>query len=35
VHGWIYDLHDGRLRDLEVTVASVDEADELHKRAAG
>ncbi len=20
VHGWIYDLHDGRLRDLEVTV---------------
>ena len=35
VHGWIYELHAGRLRDLEVTVASVDEADELHKRAAG
>jgi len=34
VHGWIYDLHDGRLRDLEVTVASVDEADELQNRAA-
>jgi carbonic anhydrase len=35
VHGWIYDLHDGRLRDLEVTVTSVDEADALHNRAAG
>jgi carbonic anhydrase len=35
VHGWIYDLHDGRLRDLEVTVTSVEEADALHKRAAG
>ena len=35
VHGWIYDLHDGRLRDLEVTVASADEADELLMRAAG
>ena len=22
VHGWIYDLHDGRLRDLGVTVTS-------------
>lgn len=33
VHGWIYDLQDGRLRDLEVTVASLDEADELQKRA--
>ncbi len=33
VHGWIYDLHDGRLRDLEVTVTSADEADALHKRA--
>jgi carbonic anhydrase len=35
VHGWIYDLHDGRLRDLEVTVASADEADALHQRAGG
>jgi len=32
VHGWIYSLHDGRLRDLEVTVTSAQEADELHQR---
>ncbi|HUA20869.1 MAG TPA: carbonic anhydrase [Bryobacteraceae bacterium] len=32
VHGWIYDLHDGRLRDLEVTVASITEADHLQAR---
>jgi carbonic anhydrase len=35
VHGWIYDLHDGRLRDLEVTVTSIEEADALHMRSAG
>ena len=34
VHGWIYDLHDGRLRDLEVTVTSEAEADRLHARSA-
>ncbi len=28
VHGWIYDLHDGRLRDLNVSIAG---PDELHK----
>ena len=33
VHGWIYDLRDGRLRDLEVTVASIAEADNLHARS--
>jgi carbonic anhydrase len=33
VHGWIYGLHNGRLRDLEVTVTSAEEADELHQRA--
>jgi carbonic anhydrase len=34
LHGWIYDLADGRLRDLDVTVTSAKEADELHARAA-
>jgi len=29
VHGWIYDLRDGRLRDLHTTVASQAEADQL------
>jgi carbonic anhydrase len=33
VHGWIYALHDGRLRDLKVTVGSSAEAEELHQRA--
>ena len=33
IHGWIYDLHDGRLRDLNVTVASVAEADNLLARS--
>jgi len=33
VHGWIYDLRDGRLRDLDVTVASEKEAEELRDRA--
>ena len=26
VHGWIYDLHDGLLRDLQVTVGTVEES---------
>ena len=33
VHGWIYDIHDGRLRDLNVSVNSALEADELHQRS--
>ena len=27
VHGWIYDLHDGLLRDLELSVARADASD--------
>jgi len=34
LHGWIYDLADGQLRDLNVTVTSAQEADELHARTA-
>jgi carbonic anhydrase len=33
VHGWIYALHDGRLRDLNVTVNNAAEADEILERA--
>jgi carbonic anhydrase len=29
VHGWIYDLRDGRLRDLQTTVTSQAEADQM------
>jgi carbonic anhydrase len=29
VHGWIYDLRDGRLRDLHTTVTSQAEADQM------
>jgi carbonic anhydrase len=35
VHGWIYGLDDGLLRDLNVTVASRDEAGAVIKAAAG
>lgn len=34
VHGWIYGLHDGQLRDLNVTVVSRDEATGICKAAA-
>ena len=33
VHGWIYGLRDGLLRDLKVTVASEDDAAMAHKAA--
>jgi carbonic anhydrase len=33
VHGWIYGIHDGRLRDLDVTATSIAEADQLQQRA--
>jgi carbonic anhydrase len=30
VHGWIYGLHDGLLRDLGITVTTFDEAESMH-----
>src|SRR5258707_3226171 len=33
VHGWIYAVQDGRLRDLNVTVSSAEAAEDLHQRA--
>ncbi|MEY3712708.1 MAG: carbonate dehydratase [Pseudomonadota bacterium] len=34
VHGWIYDLHDGLLRDLKVTLRNADEFDVVYQRVA-
>jgi carbonic anhydrase len=33
VHGWIYGLHDGLLRDLDTTVSAAAEAETVHKSA--
>jgi carbonic anhydrase len=33
VHGWIYGLEDGHIRDLRTTVSNTDEATEAHRRA--
>jgi carbonic anhydrase len=33
VHGWIYGLKDGRIRDLKTTVSNTDEAPEAYRRA--
>jgi carbonic anhydrase len=33
VHGWIYGLQDGRIRDLQTTVSNTDEAPEAYRRA--
>ena len=33
VHGWIYDVHDGLLRDLRCTAASPEELTAAYERA--
>jgi carbonic anhydrase len=33
VHGWIYGLRDGRLRDLEVSASGVEEAQSVYRAA--
>jgi len=33
VHGWIYGLHDGLVKDLEVTMQSSDEVVDVFRRA--
>jgi carbonic anhydrase len=33
VHGWIYGLQDGHIRDLKTTVSRTDEAPEAYRRA--
>jgi carbonic anhydrase len=33
VHGWIYAIHDGLLRDLNITVAKAEEATEIYQAA--
>jgi carbonic anhydrase len=33
IHGWIYGVHDGRLRDLGICVASPDELESLYLEA--
>ena len=35
VHGWIYDLNDGVLRDLEVTITADEELPSVYERAVG
>lgn len=33
VHGWIYAIHDGLLRDLNITVAKADKTNEVYQAA--
>lgn len=33
VHGWVYDVKDGLLQDLDVCVTSLDERESTHRRA--
>jgi carbonic anhydrase len=35
VHGWIYGLHDGRLRDLKATVEAYEQALPVYREALG
>jgi carbonic anhydrase len=35
VHGWIYGLHDGLLRDLGVTAAGAHDVEKAHREAIG
>lgn len=35
IHGWVYGLHDGLLRDLEVCVTSTEESDRIYNAAIG
>ncbi len=34
IHGWIYALHDGLLRDLDVSISSADELESLFRMTA-
>jgi len=33
VHGWVYGIEDGLLKDLDVTVSGFDEAGEVYRSA--
>jgi carbonic anhydrase len=35
VHGWVYGLHNGLLKDLAVTAGAVDEVNQTYDRALG
>ncbi|MFT4995000.1 MAG: hypothetical protein ACI965_002042, partial [Paraglaciecola sp.] len=31
IHGWVYDLHDGLIKDIQVTTASRDALDDIYQ----
>jgi len=35
VHGWVYGLDDGLLKDLDLTIASADELDRVYRMVGG
>jgi carbonic anhydrase len=35
VHGWIYDIHDGLIRDLNINVGRTDNLQEVYQQALG